>query len=62
MFEAWSRQQDDAFRKRAAAALDLEAAKEQAQKKEMLLHFENDLLLRVLVVFDSVKFKFLESA
>lgn len=41
-FEAWSRQQDDLFRKRAAAALELEAAKEQALKKEMLLHFEND--------------------
>ena len=41
-FEAWSRLQDDLFRKRAAAVLALEAAKEQAQKKEMLLHFESD--------------------
>ena len=42
IFEAWSRQQENLFQKRAAAALAAEAAKAQALKQEMLQHFAAD--------------------
>lgn len=41
-FESWSRQQEELFSRRAAAAANLEAAKEQSLKNEMLGHFKND--------------------
>ncbi len=43
-FEAWSRQQEDLFSKRAAAALAMETAKEQKLKTEMMRHLETDWL------------------